>query len=233
MWNEASDRRTRFYNRITKAGLIGSVFAFGSLVALVLLPVDRSVGLVVAGAAVFLLMTSAFVMIGAIAARDIPLWKKNRWRFSMRDVLTVMMFLGVTLGALAAAVRDVSPGSMLLAFVVLLILAYAISMIHINWSRFRHFNAMNAEGRYLDWNSVAERLSRGEGTIILTTSYPVPTVWWSERRIYSVDEARSAIASDAIITNCPRGQLTFDLLKSTFSTIPVIDIRTGKTNFDS
>lgn len=115
MTTETSNRRTRFYNRLAKGGLIASALAFGSLIAVVFLPLEGNVGMVIAGVGVLALIMSAFIMIGAIAARDIPTWKKNRWQFSIATLLNVMLAVAMVLGAIAAAERDVGAVRMLLS----------------------------------------------------------------------------------------------------------------------
>jgi hypothetical protein len=230
MYNETSNHRTLFYNRLAKGGLVGSAVAFGSLMVLLVMPVDRNVGMVAAGAAVLLLILSAFVLILAIAARDIPTWKKNRWRYSMSSLLSLMLVIAIALGAIVAAARGVSVSRLLLAYGGFIVVAFIFYTFYINWFRFRHFNAMNAQGRYLDWNSVAAAVSRGEGTLLIGWCYEIPTVWWSDRRISTVDEARAAIESDAIITICPERKHISNWLKSTFPTVPVIEVPPPRFN---
>jgi hypothetical protein len=228
MHSDSSDRRTRFYNRVAKASLIGSVVGFGSLLAIVYLRLDRNVAIVLVAVASAAMVMSAFTMVGAIAARDIPTWRKNRWRFSTTTLLNLMMCVAMVLGTLSAAVRGVSVGGILMAGVGFVIASFIVNTIYINWSRFRHFNALNADGRYLDWNTVADRLTSGEGTLLVGKCYQIPTVWWSERKISTLDEARDSIESDALITICPQRKRIAQWLKSTFPTVPVVELDAGK-----
>ncbi len=233
MRSESSENRTRFYNRIAKAGLIGSAAAFGSLIVLAILPVERSIGLIAAAAAILVMVGSAFAMVAAIAARDIPAWKKNRWRFRVSSLFNVMFAIALVLGSLMAAVRDVSAGHMLLAFGGFFIVSFIVNTAYINWARVRYFNAMNGQGRLLDWSAIAATLERGEGTLLVGKCHHVPTVWWSERRISAPDEARIAIESDAMLTNCPQRKHLSGWLKATFPEVPVVEVDAGTKSFFS
>jgi hypothetical protein len=224
MSSDTGDRRTRFYNRLETGGLIGSAVTFGSLIALVYLPVAPNVGMVLAGVVILLMVVSVVAMIGAIVARDIPTWRKNRWRFSMSTLLNVMLAVAMVLGAITAAERDVGPGRMLIALGGYFIVAVITNTLYINWSRNRYFREMHAADRYLDWSTVAAALSRGEGTLLVGKYYHLPMVWWCERRISSSEDASAAIESDVIVTICPHRKQVANWLKATFPTVPVIEI---------
>jgi hypothetical protein len=86
---------------------------------------------------------------------------------------------------------------------------------------------MNLQGRYLDWNIVAQHLTRGEGTVVVGRCYRVPTLWWADRKIDTLDEARAAIDSDAIITICPKQSRIVKWLKATFPAATAIDLDTN------
>lgn len=224
MSTENEDRRVRFHNRVAKTGLIGSIAAFGSLIVLIFLPVSRSIGMIAAGVAILAMIASALVMVGGIAARDIPTWKNHRWRFSLRDLLYVLLALAMGLGGIAATARGVSPGKLLMAccgFAIAFIIANAV---YIAWARIHHFKAMHAQGRYLDWDSLARSLSAGEGTLLVGKCHRVLTVWWSNRNISTPDEGRAAIESEAIITICPQQKRITQWLTATFPTVPVVEL---------
>jgi uncharacterized membrane protein (DUF4010 family) len=196
-------------------------------------PVDRTVGLIAAGAAVFVMMVSAFAMVAAIAARDIPAWKRNRWRFSISSLFNVMFIVALVLGSIVAADRDVSLSNILMALGGLLIVSFIVTTAYINWARVRYFNAMNAQGRFRDWSAIADALGRGEGTLLVGKCHHVPTVWWSERMISAPDEARTAIESDAMLTVCPQRKNISKWRKATFPKVPVSDVDAGQSCFFS
>jgi hypothetical protein len=224
MNSDSSDQRTRFYNRIAKAGLIGSAVAFGSLVLLVTLPVDRTIGLIGFGAAFFLMIPSFIALVAAIAARDISTWKRNRWRFSLSSLFYVTYSVAVGLGSIVAAARGVSLSHILMAWGGFLIVSFIVTTAYINWARVRYFSAMNAQDRFRDWSAIADAIGRGEGTLLVGKLHLVPTVWWSERRISAPEEARTAIESDAMLTLCPPRKHIPKWLKATFPEVPVIDM---------
>jgi hypothetical protein len=202
--------------------------AFGTLLAIVFLPLDRNIGMVVSGVAVLAMIGSAFTLVGAIAARDLPAWRKNRWRFSMGQLLSFMLGVAMFLGALTAAQRDVSVGRMLLAcggFMVVTQIGYAT---YIHWSRERHFHAMNAQGRYRDWNTIADAASRGEGTLLVGKCHQIPTVWWTDQTIRSFDEALAAIEAGAMITVCPQRTRISEWLKSRYPAVMVFEVDPGR-----
>ncbi len=57
-------------------------------------------------AAVCLLLISGITFIFSIAARDIPKWKQNNWRFSIRDLLIVITVIALALGGIIFAARN-------------------------------------------------------------------------------------------------------------------------------
>jgi hypothetical protein len=184
--------------------------------------------MVVSGVAVLAMVGSAFTLVGAIAARDLPAWKKNRWRFSMSKLLSFMLGVAMFLGALTAAQRDVSVGRMLLACGGFMAVTYFGYAIYIHWSRVRHFHAMNVQGRYRDWNTIADAASRGEGTLLVGRCYQIPTVWWSDRTIRSFEEAQAAIDADAMITVCPQRTRISEWLKSQYPAVTVFEVDVGR-----
>lgn len=233
MSNESSDHRTRFYNRIAKAGLIGSAVAFGSLIALLVAPVDRSTGIIAAGVIILVMIASACTMVAVIAARDIPAWKKNRWRFSISSLFNVILAVALVLGSITAASRNVSVGHMLLACGGFIFVWTLANTIYVNWARVRYFKAMDAQGRFLDWSATAAAASRGEGTLLVGKCHQVPTVWWSERWISTPDEARTAIETDAIVTICPQRKHISKWLKANLPNVPVIEMDVSSKSFFS
>jgi hypothetical protein len=167
---------------------------------------------------------SFFVLVGAVIARDIPIWRQNRWRFSLGTLLTAILGIAAVLGSIVAAARGASLGQMLLSLTVYFILTTILTWIYICWSRFRHFKSMNLLGRYSDWGVVATLAMKGEGTFLLGRCFRVPTVWWSERKINALDDARAAIDSDAVITICPKQRRVAQWLKETFPAVTVVDV---------
>jgi hypothetical protein len=223
MSTDCSDQRTRFYNRIVKMGLIGSAVAFGSLIVVLVVPVDRTIGLVAAGAAVLLMTASAFAMVVAIAARDISTWKRNRWRYSISSLFNLMYAVAVMLGSIVAIERDVGLTRIALAWGGLLLVSVVVNAAYITWARNRYFNAMNAQDRFLDWSAIADAVGRGEGTLLVGKCHHVPTVWWSERKISAADDAKTAIESDAMLTTCPQRKHISNWLKKNYPDVPVIE----------
>jgi hypothetical protein len=49
---------------------------------------------------------SGITFIFSIAARDIPNWKQNKWRFSIRDLLIVITVIALALGGIMLAARN-------------------------------------------------------------------------------------------------------------------------------
>jgi hypothetical protein len=230
---DSSDQRTRFYNRVVRAGLIGSAVSFGSLIVLLMVPFNRNIGLIVAGAAVFVMVVSAVAMVAAIAARDIPAWKSNRWRFSIRNLFSLIFTVSLTFGSIVAAERGASLSQILLAVGALLVVSIIVGTFYINWARARYFNAMDAQGRFRDWSAIAAEAGRGKGTLIVGTVQHVPTVWWSDRRISAPDDASTAIETDALLTICPTRKNISNWLKATFPEVSVVELDTGKKTFFS
>jgi hypothetical protein len=227
---ESSEQRAKKFNHLARTGLIGAAVGFGSLIALVALPIDpkdSAIGRIVAIVGVLLIILSAVILITAIVARDLPVWKQNRWRFSLGSLFNVMLSVTLVLGSMVAAVNEVSASKIFLALGMYFVLATVITWIYISWARVRHFNEMNAQGRYLDWGTVAEHLIQGDGTVLLGRCHRVSTLWWSDRKINTLDEARSAIDSDAFITICPKQSKIAKWVKSNFPAATVIDLETN------
>lgn len=224
MNDEAIAQKVHRCSRLVKWGLIGSVASFGAVIVVVSLPLARSVKGVLAGVGLLVMLLSFLVLVAAILARDIPTWRRNRWRFSLGTLLSIMAGIAAAFGSIVAIARRASLGQMLLAFCVYFVLTTILSWIYLSWSRSRHFKSMKSLGRYSEWSTVASHATQGEGTFLLGSCFGVPTVWWSERKFNALDDARAAIDSDAVITLCPRQRRVAQWLKRTFPTVAVFEL---------
>jgi hypothetical protein len=72
--------------------------AFASLIG----PPERLYEIVLVASTTLLLLASGLACVGIFFARELVLWKRGRWRFSLGRLLLVMTLLAIALGLIAA-----------------------------------------------------------------------------------------------------------------------------------
>ena|SRR5882757_1453065 len=93
-------------SRILRWSIRGFWLSFLALPVLIAIGNDSVYWMVATMTAVCSLIICGFAFICSLAARDLRIWKKENWRFSLKDLLITITVVALALGGIIYAARN-------------------------------------------------------------------------------------------------------------------------------